>query len=490
MSIDQSAVARVLGVNVEFENFNLGQALFLPQRVTLIGQGNTAAVFDTLKTVITSSGQAASKYGFGSPIHLAARQLFPDNGDGIGGIPVTVIPLADGTTEADGEITVTGVTEDTQSVGKIKFGGIVSKEFVSVIGETPTTLAVKIKAAIDAVLNMPVLTGVLAIGVLPLTSKWKGESANDISIEIEFDSGSSLTIASTAFANGAVNPDVDLATAKIGEVWETILLNCLNYDDTASLTKFQTYGEGRWNQLVKKPCVVASGCTDDLATRTAITDARKDDRINFLASSVGSSELPFVIAARALAKDIAVLANNKPAHNYIGQLTGITAGSDAAQENDAERNLSVAAGASTNIKVGTVAELSDTITMYHPDAEPIPAYRYVVDIIKLMNVLFNVELILQTYKGKPLAPDTTVTADPDAVKPKDVKAVLGDLADSLAGGISMIIVDPEFTKANLSASIGVSNPKRLDSVFPVKLSGNVEVNSNDIKFGFFFGTAV
>lgn len=491
MSIDQSAIARVLGVNVEFENFNLGQALFLPQRVTVIGQGSTSATFDSDKTVVTSSGAVGTKYGFGSPLHLASRQLFPDNGDGIGGIPVTIIPIADGTTEADGEITVTGTTEDTQSTGTIKFGGIASSEFVSVVGDTPTTLAVKIKAAIDAVLNMPVITGTLAAGVLPLTSKWKGESANDISIEIDFDSGSALTIASTAFANGAVNPDVDVATAKIGEVWETIILNLLNYDDTATLTKFQTYGEGRWNQLVKKPCVVASGCTDDLSTRTTITDARKDDRINFLAVSVGSTELPFVVAARALAKDIAVLANNKPAHNYIGQLTGITAGADSAQENDATRNLSVKAGSSTNIKVGTVAELSDTITMYHPDADGnIPAFRYVCDIIKLMNVLFNVELILQTYKGKPLAPDTTITADPDAVKPKDIKAVLGDLADSLAGGISMIIVEPEFTKANLSASINSQNPKRLDSVFPVKLSGNVEVNSNDIKFGFFFGTAV
>jgi phage tail sheath gpL-like len=490
MSLPNTAVARVLGIDVVFENFNLGQALFLPMRIVLIGQGNTAAVYDLNKTTILSSGQAGTKYGFGSPLHLATRQLLPDNNDGIQGIPLTIIPLEDDGSgvEADGEITVIGTTEDVQSVGIIKIGGIASAQFVSVVGETPTTLAVKIQTAIDAVLNMPATTAAPTIGVLPLTSKWKGESANDILIEIEFDSESALSISSTAFASGAVNPDVDDALAKIIDVWESFILNCMNYDDTVTLAKYATFGEGRWNQLIKKPCVVAVGCVDDFATRTAITDARKPDRINFLVQSTGSKELPFVIAARGLAKDIVPTANDKPAKNYEGLLTGITAGIDADQEEYNTRNLAVLAGASTNILVGDVAELSDIITMYHPDGEAKPAYRKVADIVKLMNVLFNVQIILETLKSNPLAPDTTITLDPDAVQPKDVLTLFGTLADNLSGGKSMIIVEPEFTKANAAAEINATNSDRLDSVFPVKISGNVEVNSNDVKWGFFFGS--
>ncbi len=490
MSLPNTAVARVLGIDVVFENFNLGQALFLPQRIVVIGQGNSAAVYDLNKTTILSSGQAGTKYGFGSPLHLATRQLLPDNNDGIQGIPLTIIPLVDDGSgvEADGEITVTGTTEDVQSVGIIKFGGIASAQFVSVVGETPTTLAVKIKAAIDAILNMPVLTGAAAIGVLPLTSKWKGESANDILIEIEFDSESALTIASTAFSSGAVNPDIDAALLKIGNVWETFILNCLNYDDTVTLGKYSVFGEGRWNQLIKKPLVVASGSADDFATRTAITDARKTDRVNFLVQSTGSKELPFVIAARGLAKDIVPTANDKPAKNYEGLLTGLVAGADDVQEEFDTRNLAVLAGASTNILVGTVAELSDIITMYHPVGEEKPAYRKVADIVKLMNVLFNVEIILETLKSNPLAPDTTITLDPDAVQPKDVLTLFGTLADNLSGGQSLIIVEPEFTKQNATAGINAQNSDRLDSKFPVKISGNVEVNDNTIAWGFFFGS--
>lgn len=488
MSIDNSFVARVLGINVEFKNSNLGQAVYLPQRLVIIGQGRSDVTYDLDKTLVTSSVEVANKYGFGSPLHLASLQLFPDNNDGIGGIPVTIIPVEDDGSGVAATAAITAVgTATAQAVGRITLGGVKGNQFVIAKDDTADDVATKIKASIDAVLNVPATTGTVATGAVPLTSKWKGESANDITIQIELEEGSGVTIGKTDFANGAVNPDVDPALAKIGDVWETMILNCMNYDDTDTLDKFSTYGEGRWVQTVKKPLVVANGCVDNFATRTAVTDLRKTDRVNFLVQSTGSKELPFVIAARGLAKDIMPTANNKPATNYVGQLTGLVAGSDEDQEDENTRNAAVLLGASTNIKTSGIAELSDTITMYHPDGQTNPAYRYVVDIVKLQNTLFNVELILSSMKGKPLAPDTTITRDPNAVQPKDVKTLLGNLADSLAGGNSMIIVEPKFTKQNLTASIDSQNPKRLNSTFPVKLSGNVEVNSNDIYFGFYLG---
>ena len=45
----------------------------------------------------------------------------------------------------------------------------------------------------------------------------------------------------------------------------------------------------------------------------------------------------------------------------------------------------------------------------------------------------------------------------------------------------------DFTKENLQVGINSENPKRLDYVFPCKLSGNVEVISGDIYFGFYLG---
>jgi len=94
-AIDATAVARVLGIKTIFQDLRGGGILFLPQRIAIVGQGNTAATYSTVKFQITSAPQAGERYGFGSPIHLAARQLLPVNGDGVGTLPVTVYPLDD-----------------------------------------------------------------------------------------------------------------------------------------------------------------------------------------------------------------------------------------------------------------------------------------------------------------------------------------------------------------------------------------------------------
>jgi phage tail sheath gpL-like len=95
MGVDVSAVARVLGITTQFKDLRGGSVVFLPQRIALIGQGATASTYSLTKFQITSAAQAGARYGYGSPIHLAARELFPSNGDGVGTIPVTVYPLDD-----------------------------------------------------------------------------------------------------------------------------------------------------------------------------------------------------------------------------------------------------------------------------------------------------------------------------------------------------------------------------------------------------------
>ena len=92
-AIDASAVARVVGIKTEFVDLRAGAAILLPQRIALVGQGSTAATFATTKRRVTSSTEVGQLYGFGSPVHLAALQLLPLNGDGVGSIPVTVYPF-------------------------------------------------------------------------------------------------------------------------------------------------------------------------------------------------------------------------------------------------------------------------------------------------------------------------------------------------------------------------------------------------------------
>jgi phage tail sheath gpL-like len=135
----------------------------------------------------------------------------------------------------------------------------------------------------------------------------------------------------------------------------------------------------------------------------------------------------------------------------------------------------------------SVVSLSDVVTFYHPTGDPIQAYRYVVDIVKLQNVIYNLDLIFsaQEWAAAPLIPDDQATVNPNARTPKAAKAEIAGMLDNL--GLQAIISDPASAKKAIVANINSSNPKRLDVQVTVQLSGNSNIKSVDLFFGFFFG---
>ena len=113
-----------------------------------------------------------------------------------------------------------------------------------------------------------------------------------------------------------------------------------------------------------------------------------------------------------------------------------------------------------------------------------------MDAVKLANVVYNLRLIFERdeIKGAPLVPDEQVVSNPNAVQPKMFKTDLANLAAAL--GAAAIISDVKFTTDNLSVGIDSENPKRVNYVFPIKISGNVEIVSGDVYFGQYVGSAV
>lgn len=247
-------------------------------------------------------------------MHLVAKQLFPNTGKGAS-FPVTFYPLAeaDNAVQATGKIGCEGTSTKLGS-GKVYIGGV-SAEFAVPSNAPSADVLSAIKDAINANLDMPVSAGVVSGGELTLTSKAAGTVGNAISIVIEADIPG-LMFSTEAMAGGSVDPDIDVALAKVGEVWETAFLCAFNYNDEAKLEKAFVFGEGRWDTLVKKPCVFYWGCTDGYAARTAVTDKRPNDYVNALVPSVGSRELPYVIAAKGMVNDILTTADSNPACGY------------------------------------------------------------------------------------------------------------------------------------------------------------------------------
>lgn len=322
-----------------------------------------------------------------------------------------------------------------------------------------------------------------------VTAKWAGLSGNEIDISVSGSLTAGVTFAVVQPVGGLGDPEVTTQLAAIGNVWETMILNCLQVSNDSALDAYETFGESRWGALVKKPLVVFTGTLEStVATAITIPDARTQDRVNCVIPFPGCPNLPWVAAARALAR-IAYMANENPAHDYGSQrLTGLTAGADSAQWDYLERNLAVTSGCSTTEVQDSVIRMSDTVTCYHPEGDLTPPYRFVVDIVKLQNIIFNIDMIFTgpEWDGAPLIPNEQPTTNRTAKKPKAAVSELCRLWDNL--GLEAIISDPDSAKASTVAEIDDSNPKRLNVTAAVALSGNSNIRSVDFNFGFLFGT--
>lgn len=493
MSIDATAVARVVGIDTQFKDLSAGAVQFLPQQIAVIGHGNTGVSYPLTPFKPSSALAAGQRFGHGSLIHQALRELLPLTGGGVGTIPIVVLPLAEdaGGTAAAGSIVPSGAAPASATYWA-RIAGILSAPVNIVSGDSVATQVAKFVAAIDAVLEMPV-DAVNGTTDIDLTVKWKGASGNAIKVEVIDAQGnaptSGLTFTITQPTGGLGDPDVAGALAMLGSTWLTLMVNPYLPTNTTALGKISDAGEGRWGQLVRKPFVSFVGNAEAVvATAYATTNARTTDRVNSQVVAPGSPHMPVQIAA-AHVREIAKVANNNPPTDYGGRiLRNLIGGSDANQWNYADRDAAVKAGSSTSEMADGLVRIGDVVTMYHPTGEVPPAYRHVVDIVKLQTVIYNIdrEFTKPEWNGAPLIPDGQPTANPNARTPSSAKAAMCAILDNL--GLEAIISDPATAKKNTVATINASNPKRLDVRTTIQLSGNTNIISVDLFFGFFFGT--
>lgn len=486
-AIDPAARASIVGIETKFQNIS-SVGSFLSQRIAVIGQGATSVTYVTTKQQVLSAFEVGQAYGFGSPLHLVVSKILPANGDGVGSIPVTVYPLEDAGTgvAAAGDITPVG-TQSVTSTYRVAISNILSNAFSITTVDTIATIVTKMTDAINSIVEMPVIA-TDSTTLVDLVAKWKGESGDDLKITIIGDVTTGITFALTQFTGGADNPDVQVALDQIGETWETLVLNCLNKSDTVALDKYDTFGEGRWLPTVKKPCIVFSGeTTASVSTAIAIPEARKNDRTNSQLVAPGSDELPFVVAARQLAR-IAVTAENNPPTGYNGKIADqLVPGADADQWSYLERNDAVKKGSSTATKENDSIVLGDITTFFHPDGQEVPAYRYVVNIIKLQNIIYLLDatFMADEWRAAPLLPDGKPTVNPNARTPGSARAEVAGILDFL--GQWAFISNAAEAKKLTVAQIDISNPNRLDIETTVKLSGNSRIIAITQNFTYFFG---
>ena len=501
-AVGSERVSRVVGYKIASGDFSTTTPN-LPQRIAIIGEGNTAqqGTMPTTPTVVSSAKQAGELYGFGSPIHMAMRILRPNFSDGVGGIPTVVYGqlAAGGATSKKYTVTVTGTATSNKThnviiAGRDNLDGE-SYAINIVTGDTPTLVAAKISDVLNSVLGCPFI-GTSALGVTTAESKWTGLTAEDLKISIDTNgdvAGLTYVVASTQA--GSATPTVTASLTLFDTNWNTIVVNTYG-TVSATMDELEAYNgipdpttpTGRFAGTVMKPFVALTGSV--IADPSSITNARLNDVTIAICPAPLSSAHPLEAAA-----NVAVLearnAQDTPHLDISARvMTDMPGpyGSDAigVMSDYNERDRIVKLGCSTVDFINGQYRIQDFVTTFHPLGDLTPQFRYVRSLMIDVNIRFGYFLLEEiNVVDHAIVSDSEIVEVGGIIKPKQWKAILNKYADDLVR--KALITDADFFKSSLVVNISNVNPDRLETYFKYKRTGVVRIAATTAEAGFNFG---
>lgn len=500
-AVGSERISKIVGYKIVKGNFS-NSTPNLPQRIAILGEANNAnqSTLDTDATTVTSAQDAGEKYGYGSPIYHVMRILRPNSGGGVGGIPTVVYAqaAAGGAAYKVIDVTPTG-TATGNGTHTIIIGGRTGMDGTSYdvnieTGDVAADITEKIADVINNVLGAPVTASDYVTSKVTLTSKWKGLTAEDLTVTVNTnDNVLGITYAVASTQSGAGTPSIAAALALFGNDWNTIVVNTYGTVTTImdALQAFNGIPDpsnptGRYAAILMKPFIALTGSVAE--DPSAITDARLDDVTIAICPAPLSDGFQFEAAAN-MAALFARQAQDSPHLDVSGQSypdmpTPLIIGDMADYEN---RDLFVKKGCSTVDLVGGRYQVQDFVTTYHPVGEIPPQFRYCRNLNIDFNVRFGYYLLeLINVVDHAIADDQTTVTASNVVKPKQWKQIVSKYADSLSQ--RAIIVDPVFMQDSITVEISTTNPDRFETFFRYKRSGFVRISSTTAEAGFNFGT--
>lgn len=450
MTFDANSRAAAVGVGVKNVQFAPGSEL-VQRKVLVIGSYDDStytSVAEEVPIQVTSPEDAGNRFGFGYMIHRLVKAVWA----GSGGLECWVVPQAETSAQAAGNIAVTGPATENGTLHLYIAGDYVPVSVTS--GDAATAIATAIGAAINADSDLPVTASVTDDDVT-VTSKSEGTWGNEITITSNEGFGqetpAGVAVVVTDMSSGAGTPTISDALDALGTDDDANL----NYftdvvhgylQDSTTLDAISTYNGlgndyvGCYSKLVGRPfrCLTGDTATGSggLSSLTTLGGNRKTtDRTNGVIAVPGSPNHPSEIAAIAIGV-MAKLNNNRAEENYNGQLLpGVIAGAAADRWTSSydSRDSAVKAGVSpTKVDSSGAVFMQNVLTFYHPDNVPTASNGYAAmrNISILQNVLYNIRLNFEQEKWQGITIVSDVAKVANSVskdKARDVSAVLDDL---------------------------------------------------------------
>ena len=481
-TVPSNAEASAVYVEQEAVSRDTGSAV-LDRKLFTLGQYNSGfSPTANVAQLILNKEDAWTRYGRGSMLsRMIELQL-----NNSGGVPVYAVPLADGAGDAATGTVVIGSTATaagTLSIyieGKL-IGVAVAKDDVH------TVVSAALAAAINADLDLPV-TAADVSGTVTFTTRWKGESGNQINLAANLADADAtpagLTLVVTDIGDvvpGTLDPVLTTAFANMGDVNYTDV-TC-PYTSAASLTAMEAAGVVRDGPAVNKMFAGFVGFTGTVAEFLTALDSRNSEWTTYVPVP-GSPSSAYMLAAGEAA-DFAKYQQATPGRPQKNlKIPGAIAGNE---DMGANADTIVKAGGSwtQNNSDGTVTlkDLCTTRTQEDGGADT-DDWRFTVII---PNLQFKRNALEQAFLTDPydravVAPDGGGRGPTYVVRPSTVKSrAIGLVDDWIERGLSTnraAIVD------NMISEIDSGNPGRINLLIPDVATAGLRIVAVKLEWAF------
>lgn len=515
--VTSASVAPIVAVGAKNTSF-AASVKNVEQKTVIIGTAlaaKTGTYVANKSKRLSSSAHAGALYGFGSPIHMAARYFEKGQGGSLS-TPLYAIPQAEASSgvAAAGAIAITHAATVAGTLwlriaGELFDVGVTASMSVTQIGD----------AIVARLAEKPecLVSGVNTAGSVATTAKGKGTYGNDIQITVNDLKGeetpAGLTYTITAMTGGLNDPDIEDALDGMGtgdaanSEFFAKVIPCYGRLVTGTMASLSAYNgtanedEGCWARTVGRPFTALFGDTaegsDGLDDLLDIADAEGElNRTCGVVPVSGSSNHPTAIAAMATG----IFANMSNDHaeatpngkNMPGIIVRQSADSWTANY-AVGRDTAAKVGISPTILVNGVVKLQHLLTFYHPDSVSIDSngHRSMRNINITTNVRENARAYFDTdeWKDIVIVDDVTTVTDLGArQRARSRNSVLGALfalVDLFQG--KGWIYKADWTKEKIGADIDSYLALRagglgFDFTLPLVYSGEGGILNGEVQF--------